>query len=274
MSKRVSKKKQNEHFNLFLQRWNKWRLYLDQLVLEHSGILICPDNRNLVTENNIGRQGHPGSIKISLPHPICLYNIPRSLNAKGQAQTRLTVFIDGGYELEEDRRDHVRRMKSEVAFYEMSTSKNPQLRLIDAYHFDFFDEDNVNATAPHPAFHVQRHIRMNQALEDRFKLSLSQIPSLKNYSFKHTESDISKLFQFGTFRIPTPQLDILNLGALIAADQLVGFTSARCWSHFQNLLTSIHGANGDHHHVKQPPSHEAVFYTLPRKKLADWYCKR
>lgn len=272
---RVGKKKQNEHVNSFIKRWNAWRAHLEALVVDNGGRLICPEGRGLVKTGQPRVTGIPGSVKVTLPFPICLYSIPKTLSGPGKGQKRLAVFIDGSYELEEDSREHVRRIKTEVAFYEITQVKAPQLNLLDAYHFDFFDQANIKNAAPHPTFHAQRNIRMNAGIEQKYKDVLNQVPGIGTPGFKnHSESELSKLFQLGFLRIPTPQLDILNLGAIVAADQLVGYTDQKCWDNFQNLLYSIHGKNGDHLHVKQPKNHHAMIYKSPRKVVADWYCSR
>ncbi len=268
MSKAV--KKQNEHIALFRERWNTWRAYLEELVEDNGGRLICPQGRQLETKPLVKAGDIEGSIKISLPFPICLYSIPKKLRGKGQE--KLTIFIDGTYELEEEPKDHIRRIKSQVAFYEMTPKAQPEFKLLDAYHFDFFDNDHVANHAPHPTFHAQRDIRVSEC-EPRFDAALRALSGYQGHTYKN-HSDKSKLFQLGFFRIPTPQLDILNVGAVVAADQLVGVGSQKCWENFQFLLQSIHGATGEHHHVKNPKNHKAKIYHHPRKQLADWYCSR
>lgn len=144
---------------------------------------------------------------------------------------------------------------------------------MDAYHFDFFD-NLVHGHAPHPVFHVQRGIRCN-VVEPRFKKALQNIPALGQITVVPTEDRTkNKLFQLGSFRIPTPQMDIFNLGAVVVADQLVGHDCDKRWGHFQKLLEIIHGTKGDAHHVKTPDLHKAGIYKQPRKNVADWYLAR
>lgn len=266
MSKAV--RKQNEHISIFTERWNKWRSYLQKLVEAHGGKLICPDGRELITVVEVQAK----SIKINLPYPICIYNIPKKLRSKGTAT--LSVFIDGRYELEEDPKDHIRRIASQVAFYEMTPRTQPIFKLLDAYHFDFFDLDDVTIHDPHPTFHAQREITISSS-QPRFDSALNQLSGHRGHSYSnHSATHISTLFRLGSFRIPTPQLDILNLGAVVAADKLVGIGSQSCWNDFQLLLNSIHGPDGQHHHVKNPKKHKARIYDAPRKQVADWYCTR
>jgi len=270
MSKAV--KNQVRHIGDFTERWNRWRSYLQELVQANNGVLICPEGRELIKEIQDKMGDIEGSIKIKLPYPICLYNIPKKQRGKGRET--LSVFIDGSYELEEDPRDYIRRIKSQVAFYETIPREKPKFKLLDAYHFDFFDNDIVADHDPHPTFHVQREISISTD-EPRFDLSLNRILGHQGYSYEnHTTSNISTSFRHGAFRIPTPQLDILNLGAVVAADQLVGKDSEICWNNFQALLDSIHGRNGEQHHVKAPKRHKAKIYDMPRKQVADWYCSR
>lgn len=275
MSKATKNRK--EHVAIFTERWNTWKAHLDELVQANNGKLICPEGRELVKEYQEKAGDINGSIKINLPYPICLYNIPKKTGRKGRET--LTIFIDGNYELEEDPAEHIRRITSQVFFYELIPRTHPELRLLDAYHCDLFEAAKIKEHAPHPAFHVQRELRASNIadIELRFNTALDQLSGKQVHSYKHhTEKEISQLFRFGTFRIPTPQLDILNLGAVVAADKLVGIeeSSPKHWQNFQALLNTIHGSTGGYHHVKKPKKHDAKIFNNPRKQVADWYSNR
>jgi len=248
----------------FSVRWDNWRTLLAALVEEPSGRLICPTSRELEF------LPQEQSIQVKLPYPICIYGIPKMLNKKGSE--KLAVFIDGNYELEQNKEENLRRIKSSIAYYRVAGRKS-ELSLLDAYHFDFYDS-LPNGHAPHPVFHAQRNIRFSDATP-RFVCALQSIPAFEKITLKPiSQTEIDKLFQFGFLRIPTPQMDIFNLGAVVAADQLVGSDSDKRWGYFQQLLDTIHGATGDAHHIKVPDQHMAKIYKHPRKNVADWYLAR
>jgi hypothetical protein len=260
MSKQTQLKK--KYIANFMSKWDNWRALLQTLVEEPAGQLICPTSRELTFEET-----PCNSIQVKLPYSICMYGIPQKLNRR--CTNKIVVFIDGNYELEQ-KEENLRRIKSSIAFYKVDGKK---LNLMDAYHFDFFDS-LVEGHAPHPIFHAQRDIRCNE-VEPRFNLALQNIPSLGHVTLTLTDaSKKSKLFQFGAFRIPTPQMDIFNLGAVVVADQLVGHDCDKRWGHFKKLLESIHGAYGEAHHIKTPELHKAGIYKTPRKSVADWYLAR
>lgn len=256
-------KKLTANFSL---RWDNWRALLQALVEGPSGKLICPTSREL---EFLPQQQ---SIQIKLPYSICLYGIPLKLNNRNSE--KIAIFIDGDYELEQNKEENLRRIKSSIAFYKVAAGRKANtLSLLDAYHFDFWDSP-PNGHAPHPVFHVQRNIRCNEA-EPRYNVALQSTPGFNQVTLKTTtDSDKDKLFRLGTLRIPTPQMDIFNLGAIVAADQLVGNDSENRWLQFQKLLEIIHGETGNTHHVKVPDKHIAKIYESPRKNVADWYLAR
>lgn len=256
-----------EHIATFKTRWDNWRKLLETLVDANSGKLICPESRELIFVD----QDEAKSVQVKIPYSICLYGIPLKLNSKGSE--KIAVFIDGEYELEQDKEKNLRRVKSMVAFYGLTGKQKIKWSLLDAYHFDFFDSP-ANGHAPHPIFHAQRNIRCSD-FEPRFNSALQNLPALEQLILGPTQSaEKDRLFKLGFFRIPTPQMDIFNLGVVVAADQLVGHNSEKNWGYFQSLLTTIHGKDGNIHHVKIPSSHKAKLYSQPRKNVPDWYLVR
>ncbi len=250
----------------FSARWDNWRNLFAPLVEEPAGRLICPTSRELEF------LPQEQSIQVKLPYSICIYGIPRKLSSN-KGSDKLAVFIDGNYELEQNKEENLRRIKSSIAYYKVKSQKTAELSLLDAYHFDFFDSP-PNGHAPHPIFHAQRNFRFDDA-EPRFVNALQRTPAIKDVTIKPTTaSEQSKLFQFGSLRIPTPQMDIFNLSAVVAADQLVGNDSHKRWQQFQRLLSTIHGVAGDVNHIKTPDQHIAKIYEYPRKNVADWYLAR
>lgn len=253
------------HIASFSSKWDRWRTLLQTLVEETAGQLICPTSREL---KFIPQEQ---SIQVKLPYSICLYGIPRKLN--NLRSNKVAVFIDGDFELEQDAEENLRRIKSSIAFYNVTGRDDKKLTLLDAYHFDFWDS-SPNGHAPHPVFHAQRDIRCDD-IEPRFNNALQNIHAHKKITLLATNSSKKdKLFMLGAFRIPTPQMDIFNLGAVVAADQLVGHDCEKRWGHFQKLLDTIHGKKGDAHHIKAPDKHNAGIYSSPRKNVADWYLAR
>lgn len=250
----------------FKKRWDDWRSILDALVGRlSSGIFVCPEAREINFDEQLL------SIHVDLPYPICIYGIPQKL--QNRRSDNLAIFIDGKYELEKgvDVGEDLRRVKSTIAFYKAKGNGNIRLELIDAYHFDLFDSPPLNH-APHSVFHAQRDIICGIA-EPRFESALGARSELGGVTLTATtDSNKSKLFQFADFRIPTPQMDILNLGAVMAADRLVGCNDGVGWNYFKQLLKTIHGNGGDlMHQIKLPDQHDAGIFIHPRKKLADWY---
>ena len=246
----------------FRSNWDKWRALLQKLVEDPAGYFVCPTSRELICEQK------ESSTHIKLPYPICLYGVPMRVSTK--CRSSLAVFIDGEYELDMlDKGEELRRIKSLVAFYDMSGKNRKSFKLIDAYHFDFWDTPPLTH-APHPVFHAQRDFKYSE-LEPKFNTVLQQIPAASGVTLDTPERDKDNLFKFGRFRIPTPQLDILNLGAVVAADQLVAYDNDVQWSNFQRLLEAIHGEDGSANHVTVPDQHRAGIYNTPRRKLSDWY---
>lgn len=256
----ISKTKRILNFKL---KWDKWRGLLEELVDTPHGRLVCPTSGELII------QDQNNSVQIHMPYAICMHGVPMKPSSGKSSQ--LAVFIDGNYELEAINQDNeLRRIKSSIAFYRMSGLRKKVLELLDAFHFDFW-ESMPFEHSPHPVFHVQRSFRQVDS-ERRFRESLSRTPALMKYTF--SERDVSGLFKFGRFRIPTPQMDILNLGAVVAADLLVEYDNDSRWGNFLKLLNEIHGNDGNANHVCVPDRHEAGIYSLPRKKVADWYVSR
>lgn len=254
----------------FKTQWRSWRALLDKLVANSGGgYLICPDERQLQVKTL------NETITVTLPHPICFYGIPqkqRSVRSSKRGKL-MVVFIDGSFCFDANNTSVLCDISSCVSFYLISGDENKRLlTLADAYHFDFFKED-VNGASPHPMFHAQRDIRLEDMLP-RFKNALTQGGrNSKGEIYEPDQEEINKIFGLGSFRIPTPQLDVLNLGAAIAANQLVSSDDLPQWMILKSLLTHTKTSN-ELFAVRTPPNHNAQMFTQPRNHLPDWYSTR
>lgn len=256
----------------FQAKWRAWRMSLGELASLSSAEFICPNERELSFQDEV--QGGVNITKVTLPYPICLYSIPekQKSNESHLRGKTMAIFIDGEFGLNADNEAVLHDIFSSAAFYRIHSDVNSKksLRLADAYHFDFFKED-VNKASPHPVFHTQRGIHLNDsvgrfkhALEKSLHTSKVDIPDI-------TQEEKNQLFGLGSFRIPTPQMDILNLGAAIAGNQLVAANNTIQWGHFKKLLYSIHGSKNELHSTIMPNGHSAKLFDPPRKCLSDWY---
>jgi hypothetical protein len=91
--------------------------------------------------------------------------------------------------------------------------------LIDAYHFDHFVENPIES-APHPVFHAQRNIRPDTIFK-KFRDTL--VANRNNGEIVDIDqARKNELFGLKTFRLPTPQVDLFSLSAILAADHLIG----------------------------------------------------
>lgn len=256
----------------FQAKWRAWRSALGELASISSAEFICPDERELCFHDDV--KDGVNVTKVTLPYPICLYSIPekqKSSESLFRGKT-MAIFIDGEFGLNADNDAELHDISSSAAFYRIlsDADSNKSLKLADAYHFDFFKEE-VKKASPHPVFHTQRGIRLNDsvcrykhALEKNSRTSKVDIPDI-------TQDEKNQLFGFGSFRIPTPQMDILNLGAAIAGNQLVAANNTIQWGHFNKLLSSIHGPQNELHSTIMPNGHSAKLFEPPRKCLSDWY---
>lgn len=268
MSKKIEQK--------FQSKWNDWRRLLAQLVEKSGGgaRLICPEGRELA----IDYPDDGNVIKVTLPYPICFYAVPQKLKREGNrtSSNSLAIFIDGNFWLDPSDQSNLKDIDSSAAFFQIShsnTDNTKLLELMDAYHFDFFTEE-VTGASPHPVFHAQRNIRLNDSLP-RFKQALEKDTACRRVEISEpSQADKNTLFRLGSFRIPTPQMDVLNLGAAIAANQLVSSDNQTQWDVFNRLLSGIHGEDNAQHLTVQPRGHNTKMFALPRKHLPDWYSTR
>jgi hypothetical protein len=253
----------------FITQWRSWYKLLDTLVTNSGGHLICPDERQLqVNKSN-------ATTTVTLPHPICFYGIPQKQRSVQNSKRGklMVIFIDGSFCFDANNTSVLNDISSSVSFYLISGAEDKKLlTLADAYHFDYFKE-NVNGASPHPMFHAQREIRLEDMLP-RFKNALEHVRwKSKGEIFEPTQEEVNELFGFGSFRIPTPQMDLLNLGAAIAANQLVSSDDLRQWAILKQLLTQTKASN-EQFSIRTPLSHNAEILNIPRKHLPDWYSAR
>lgn len=257
----------------FQLKWDSWRRSLEGLTDSTStGKLICPQGRELAFDTI-----EDDVIKVTLPYSICFYAVPQKQKEASNKTTSkvLVVFIDGYFSFSTNDESNLSDILSSAAFFRIVSDQHNKkfLELVDAYHFDFFKGD-VLTSSPHPVFHAQRNIHLDDMLP-QFKKSLEKYTTSRDVEFKAMDQlDKDKLFGLKSFRVPTPQMDILNLGAVIAADQLVGPSNDKTWGIFRKLIDCVHGNEGTQHLIQPPNGHTAGIYATPRKHLPDWYLAR
>ena len=200
----------------FQNFWTIWRKHLTLLVGGANGKLLCP------VKDEISFHAIENGYVASPQWPICFRAIPHKGNSSGAH--KLAVFINGSFRFErvgDEPEARLIEIHSNVAFFKIRPK--PQggfvLTLADAYHFDHFVEDPVTS-APHPVFHAQRNIRPDEVLA-QFRSTLNSDP-LNNMEVEDIQqAQKDALFGLKSFRLPTPQLDLFSLSAIIAADHLV-----------------------------------------------------
>lgn len=201
----------------FQSFWTTWRKYLDVMVGAKGAKLLCPTRENLqFVETTNGFVAKP-------KWPICFQALPQKGNSTS-ANHKLVVFIDGSFTFATSTAStpetHLVSVTSNVAFFRpKSEGGSISLDLIDAYHFDHFAED-PKQSIPHPIFHAQRNIRGDD-LFPQFAESLGSDPNNSMVIGNIAQEQKNALFGLKTFRLPTPQIDLFSLSAIIAADHLV-----------------------------------------------------
>lgn len=257
---------------VFQAKWRTWRALLEELAGLSSAKLICPNDCELSIIDEL--QDGVTISKVTLPYPICFFSVPEKQRMEGAhfSGKKMAIFIDGEFELIANNGSQLSNISSSAAFYRICSQadSNKSLELADAYHFDFF-KDDIRKASPHPIYHAQRSIRLDASMV-RFKEALAKSTLTSKVDIPDiTQEEKNELFGLGSFRIPTPQMDILNLGAAIAGNQLVGAGNSTQWSSFIKLLASIHGPQNDLHSTIMPNGHNAKLFDPPRRCLSDWY---
>lgn len=243
----------------FQNFWTRWRKYLDVMVQAKGAKLLCPGSDLLqFTKSENGYIASPA-------WPICFQTLPQKGTSVSGAH-RLVVFINGSFTFSTHAaiptETQLISVDSNVAFFrpELDNQKFT-LDLIDAYHFDHFVED-PKLSAPHPVFHAQRNIRGDD-LFPKFQQALETNPN-NNMIIGGVDQDRkNSLFGLKTFRLPTPQVDLFSLSAIIAADHLVDKCShdSEQYINFRAFLKHI----GEQNSALVSVKHQRQ----PRAKAAD-----
>lgn len=253
---------------VFLGFWRRWRQYLSSMVLANGGILLCPIDDDLYFED------WDAGYKVSLKWPICFRAIPHKGNSS--KSHGLVVFIDGSFKFSfsegVDDSSRLISVESNVAFFKAkATEEGVFLNLVDAYHFDHFVEDPVTS-APHPVFHAQRNIRPDVVFQ-RFDTCLNSDPenTMRLGPFDQHEKD--RLFGLKTFRLPTPQVDLFSLSAIIAADHLVDKCShdSPHYKSFKAFVRHISESKSSITNVNHQPNVYAQAARAENRFVWQWY---
>ncbi|MQA38517.1 hypothetical protein [Rugamonas aquatica] len=218
----------------FERFWGKWKRQLSSLVTGTGGKLLCPEQGDMsFTETEDGFEVKP-------KYPVCFFSIPQK---NSSASDKLVVFIDGTFEFRKGSQKGeaatLTSTHSNVAFFKpRADAESLKLDLIDAYHFDHFNEDPLKS-APHPVFHAQRNIRTDDTF-GKFRQALKE----NNKNSEIIDMDQKRkndLFGLKTFRLPTPQIDLFSLSAILAADHLTGQcqTNSKTYKSFKDFLDCI-----------------------------------
>jgi hypothetical protein len=159
------------------------------------------------------------SITVRLAHPVCIHDAPQkgSSNKHGSSH-QLTIAVDGGFRLKgSETHPCMIKANASVAFLEYAELKadSCSLRVIDCAHFDVEEPDR----AFHPVFHVQRGSGGIDMQEFRQRISL-----YRHIPVEKIEIDESIIREAGTpyLRVPSPQLDLFAVIAMIVADYFCG----------------------------------------------------
>jgi hypothetical protein len=201
----------------FERLWKDWSTCLNVMVRDKGGILICPTSNDLLFDLSERR------LTATPKWPICFLNVPQKGNSSGRGH-RLSIFIDGTFSFAqlpvELAAPQLVSVSSNIAFFKPnSEAGRTELALVEAYHFDHFNED-PKGSMPHPIFHAQRNIRPDTVFP-KFQESLKSVPDNAMTIEYISQERKDALFGLKTFRLPTPQLDLFSLSAVVAADHLV-----------------------------------------------------
>lgn len=235
---------------IFKNFWDRWRKHLDAMVEAKGAKLLCPVSDQLqFAESNNGYVATP-------EWPICFQALPQKGNSISGSH-KLVVFINGSFTFSMNAAEptgaQLTSVDSNVAFFRgKSVEQNITLDLIDAYHFDHFVDD-PKRSAPHPVFHAQRNIRGND-LFPKFYESLSSVQGNNMVIGQMDQERKNDLFGLKTFRLPTPQIDLFSLSAIIAADHLVDMCShdSNPYKNFKAFLKHI----GEHNPAMVSVEHQ------------------
>lgn len=253
----------------FQSFWTTWRKYLDAMVTAKGAKLLCPASDGLQFIET------PNGFVAKPKWPICFQALPQ----KGNSTTgnhKLVVFIDGSFTFSTSTAippvTHLISVDSNVTFFRPKLDGgNISLDLIDAYHFDHFVED-PKQSIPHPIFHAQRNIRGDD-LFPQFKESLGSNPNNNMVIGDVAQEKKNALFGLKTFRLPTPQVDLFSLSAIIAADHLVDKCShdSEPYKAFKAFLKCIGGQKPTMVSVQHQPQVRAHAADADNRFVWQWY---
>jgi hypothetical protein len=149
-------------------------------------------------------------------NPICIHDAP--CKASSSRQGKMVLIMDGSFEIGlDDDHHYLKKPTASLTLFSLKVGAASEvtLTLVESIHFDA--EDPFGSTSPkqfHPIFHAQR----GQCIEtDRCK---SVFASAYKVDKSNVHVDEVNKAVFGTpyLRLPTPQLDLFSLIAIVAAD--------------------------------------------------------
>lgn len=252
----------------FSQFWGKWKKLLDGLVTDSGGKLFCPEQADVSFEETAT------GFQVSPKFPICFFSIPQKSSSSND---RLVVFIDGTFEFQKPAADGdasiLASTHSNVAFFKpMAEGNTLKFELIDAYHFDHFAENPVQS-APHPVFHAQRNIRPDTIFK-KFRDTL-EVNRNNGQIVDIDQARKNELFGLKTFRLPTPQVDLFSLSAILAADHLIGQCNhdSMPYKKFKAFLDCIGHDTVKVVRLNHQPMVRAEVADKPHRFIWQWYSR-
>lgn len=249
--------------------WTAWKKYLSAMVEAKGGKLLCPVAEDIsFIELPTGYSAQP-------KWPICFKSLPQKGNS-GSSSHKLVVFINGSFTFENDEENpaesYLISADSNVAFFKPNTgTQTITLSLLDAYHFDHFAED-PKTSMPHPVFHAQRNIRGDDLFPKFFQSLVSDHQN--NMVIGELDQAVkNKLFGHKTFKVPTPQMDLFSLSAIIAADHLVENCSPEsiAYKNFRAFLKYISAQQPAMVNVRHQQAVKAKAADAANRFVWQWY---
>lgn len=211
----------------FHSYWREWEQKLRGPIARSGSKLIFP----ALKQSNVD-----GYSVFQPAKPVGIYNAPQKSSSKKRGSShKQTILIDGSFRLRtEDGSPSMVSGACNVTIFDTKEEPNTSVRMMPV-EFVHFDMESYEAPTPyHPIFHVQRG--MSNKLTDAI---------VKDVVFEFTKVDRTNI-SIDTYdhlytpylRMPTPQMDMFSVFALIIADFFSnsGDTNPNVREQFQSVL--------------------------------------
>jgi len=222
--------------------WREWCLGLETIA-DKRGCRVALPSLTTHASDAFG----PGTMRVALAHPICLLNAPPkgSSHVAASSEKCLTIFIDGELFVPSELPSRLLHSSCSVSFYRHETTDDTtafRARLVDTSHFDMEKADSPSPF--HPVLHAQRGFR-----DDNLGLCRQAVVvadrGIDVEKVVLDCGDAGHIARNPYLRLPTPQLDIFSVSAIIAADYFCsgGHSSSDpgVKTRFQDLLGLLAG---------------------------------